>query len=153
MNLRVLVTILFLGIASGLVLSCASADAQTPAPVEETAIVVTGAWLRPGIDPTAAYMTIINTGDSPVTLTGASASWADSVGIHETVDRDGFLVMQHAESIIVPARSAVILRPGGYHLMAQGIHRAIKVDDSVEIQLITDDDRQVSFVAVARAGG
>ena len=138
---------------SGLLASCTAVENKPTERPVETAITVTDAWIRPGIDPTAVYMTITNTGDRPITLAAASAAWAQSVGIHQTVDQDGFMVMEHADSITVPAHGTVVLRPGGYHLMAEGIDSKIGAGDSVDLEFTTGDARRIPVTAEARPVG
>lgn len=130
--------------------ACSSTADNTPTPDPVSAITVSDSWVRPGIDPTAIYLTISNSGSQTVTLTGVDASWADEIAMHETVNDDGFLMMVHMPSISILAGSSVTFEPGGMHLMAQDVHNTISEGDTLELALLTADGTRISFSAVAR---
>lgn len=132
--------------------ACSSSTANTPTPDPVDVLTVTDSWVRPGIDPTAVYFTLSNSGSQTVTLTGVEASWAGEIDMHETVNQDGFLAMEHMPSLSVPAGGSVTFEPGGMHLMAQDIHNSISDGDSLELALLTVDGSKINFSAVARGG-
>lgn len=115
-----------------------------------TTITVTDAWLRPGLDPTAVYLTIENDTAEPVTLTGVSADWAGEVMIHHTVERDGLMVMEHMDSLVIPVGESVSLAPQGMHIMAQDLNSTISEGDKVRLELVTSSGDRVPFTAEAR---
>lgn len=83
-------------------------------------IAVSGAWIReapPGAEVLAAYMEIRNSGAREDVLLEARTPIAEIVSIHRTVMKGGVARMEHLESIRIPAKSTVRLRPGGDHLM------------------------------------
>lgn len=84
------------------------------------AVVVANAYVRdtlPGQTVTAAYCDIVNTSPQDAVLVAVSTPIASSVEIHETRNEAGMVRMRRLETIVVPARSTVRLRPGGRHLM------------------------------------
>lgn len=83
-------------------------------------VIVEDAWVRglpPGAANASAYMTLRNTGNAEVVLTGASAAIAGSVQLHTTMNHDGMLHMTHVESVSIPANGRLKLESGGTHLM------------------------------------
>lgn len=84
------------------------------------AVVVANGYVRdtlPGQTVTAAYCDIVNTSPQDAVLVAVSTPIASSVEIHETRNEAGMVRMRRLETIVVPARSTVRLRPGGRHLM------------------------------------
>ncbi len=130
--------------------ACSSSATSTQTPDPIFALSVSDAWVRPGIDPTAVYLTITNSGTESVTLTGVEAAWAGEIDMHETVNEDGFLAMEHMPSLAVPAGGSVTFAPGGMHLMAQDVHGDISDGDGLELAFLTDTGKRVGFSAVAR---
>jgi periplasmic copper chaperone A len=98
---------------------------------------VEGAWARPTIGqsrPSAAYMTLTNKGPEDVVLEGAVAPGIAIVEIHETsVDAEGVAQMRQLETLVVPAGEAVVLEPGGMHLMLIGAAEALKAGDKIAL--------------------
>lgn len=81
----------------------------------------------------AAYGSLVNHGDAPDALVGASCTCAESVSIHRTDRRDGLSVMVPADRLDLPAGERVALAPGGSHLMLEGLTGALAAGDVVEI--------------------
>ena len=98
-----------------------SAGALTPALAGSEDVVVEGAWSRASIGmnrPGAAYMTIRNTGDTPVTLIGLTTPLAMMPEIHETkTNAEGVSSMSPAGEIAIDPGDSVALEPGGLHAM------------------------------------
>jgi copper(I)-binding protein len=68
---------------------------------------------RPGI----AYMVIANSSAARDRLVGAAASVATSAAGHKTVMQRGVMKVRSVETIEIPTGGAVMLEPGGRHLM------------------------------------
>ena len=95
----------------------------------------------------AAFMVLENTGDTPITVVGASSKAAEVVEIHEMSMSDGVMKMRMIESLEIPAHSSVKLEPGGYHLMLIRLTGELKDGDSVEIDLKLAGDQVVTVTA------
>ena len=92
---------------------------QLPAAALADELVIERAWIRlppPGAN-TAGYMTLVNDGDVPVSLTGVSSDSAERVELHESSVEGGVARMRHVHAIEVPAHGRVSLAPRGLHLM------------------------------------
>ena len=99
---------------------------------------VENAWSRPAASMGVTYATIVNPGDRPVRVVGASSPVARTVQLHESMAMGGgsmhgmqmgAMGMKEVSAIVVPAHGSVTLRPGGYHVMLIGLRRALRVGE------------------------
>jgi periplasmic copper chaperone A len=67
--------------------------------------------------PAAGYFTVKNQGDTPLTLSGASAPDCQSLMLHQSTTDGGMARMAMVTSVPVPPHGSVSFSPGGYHLM------------------------------------
>lgn len=142
-----------IGVAlSALLLSVAAAPTEAG-----SSVTVGNIWATPATQNTSsAYAYIRNGGSSGDTLLGAAAPYVRSIQLAHTVQHamptpsgkpittgsaaDGqslplIAAIQVVASAPVPAGGALILKPGGYHLILQGITRHWNLGDSFEIEL------------------
>ena len=120
-----------------------------------TTLEIRDPWVRepnPARPVGAAFMTIVNDGDTPVTIVGASSKAAEVVEIHEMKTSDGVMKMRMIESLEIPARSTVKLEPGGYHLMLIRLTGKLVAGDSVDIELKLAGDEIVKVAAPVKEG-
>jgi copper(I)-binding protein len=75
----------------------------------------------PGRTMSAAFMAISNTGKDDVVLKTAAIEGANSVEIHTHTHKDGVMRMRQIHELTINAGKAVVLEPGGLHLMLFGI--------------------------------
>lgn len=104
---------------------------------QEELIIVSGGYVRglpPGVSNTAAFMRITNNGDADMILTGADTPVAESVTIHATVNDNGMMKMEHQMSLVIPAKSEVLLESGGLHLMLMDLKKPLS-DEDVQLSL------------------
>ena len=94
-------------------------------------------WLRaaPPVSPTmAGYVTLNNSGDEAVTITGVSTSAAGHTMLHDVESAaDGSRRMVHLHHLEIPARGSVPLTPGGRHLMLMKLAEVPAPGETVEI--------------------
>lgn len=102
-------------------------------------------WVRllPSHLPSAGYVIVNNSSSEPVQLLSASSPSYDDVMLHETVEIDGMAKMQMVESITVPAQGSLSLVPGGLHLMYEQPTGALEVGDTMQLQLVFDNNQQL----------
>lgn len=143
------VTALLLGL-SILSAACSSSTEQVDASQPSAELTITDAWVRSDLDPTAVYLTVSNPGLNPVNLSGVEATWTSEIAMHQTVQRDGLMVMEHLMSMSVPAGGSLNFEPGGLHIMAQDLHSTITEGDSLQLALVTDSGDRIEFTAIAR---
>ena len=111
-------------------------------------VVVENAWSRASIGmnrPGAAYMTIRNTGDEPVTLTGLATPLAMMPEIHETkTNAEGVSSMRPAGEIAIAPGESVALEPGGLHAMLMRLQEPMTEGDTFPLTLLFDDGGEVT---------
>lgn len=134
---------------------CAAPADTSPA----STLTVTDVWVRavPDLaegDMTGVFMTIENSGNEDVYITGGT----DTTGLtdtlleaHEVVANDaGEMVMQMAEGgILVPAGGSVQLMPGGFHIMYWNLTSPIAVGDTITMTLDVSDGTTIDVSAIA----
>lgn len=114
---------------------------------------ITDAVVRPGRmgATTAAYLVLANRGATDDRLLGAESAIAARVEIHTHVKKPGgVLSMQRVDgAIAVPAQGQVAFSPGGLHVMAFGLNRAILAGETIPITLIFEraGPQEVLFTA------
>ena len=94
-------------------------------------------WARPGDEGgnTAVYMRLAG-GPQEDQLVGLRTSIAARNELHQTtIDDEGTAKMEHVDSIEIPARSVVELKPGDLHVMLMGLSESLEVGDSFQLVL------------------
>tara|TARA_R110000772_G_scaffold91216_7_gene187712 strand:- start:1849 stop:2286 length:438 start_codon:yes stop_codon:yes gene_type:complete len=110
-------------------------------------IRITDAHIRelpPSVRNTAVYMTISNSSERNMRLTGVSSEAAESAMLHRSAMEDGMMTMQHVMTIEIPAGESLVLEPGALHIMLTGLKRNLRDGDSVSLRLEFDDAPDVS---------
>lgn len=107
----------------------------------------------PTPDETAGYLTVHNRGSVADTLVEVSSPVASMVMIHRQVMANGRGTMEHVAALEIPARGAIVLEPGGVHLMLMGIARRLEVGDTVPLALTFRRGGTVNVVAAVRPYG
>jgi len=102
-------------------------------------------WIRavpPGSKATAAFMTIVNNSDKPLTVTGGSTPVAGEVKPMITtkskVDGHEVMGMEFVESFTVPAGKSRVLEPGADHIMLMQLTEVPKAGTRVLLILETE---------------
>ncbi|HEX7928968.1 MAG TPA: copper chaperone PCu(A)C, partial [bacterium] len=83
----------------------------------------------------AVYFTIKNAGIAADRLVGVASDKAATVGLHQTVNKDGMLSMQHADALDIPAGGSAALKPGGYHIMFMNLKAPFTEGDKFPLTL------------------
>jgi len=101
------------------------------------ALRVEKAWIRwlPAGVPAGGYMTLINTGDSPVTLISASSTEYGEVSLHRNFNRGGTLQMRPAGEITINPHASLDFAAAGYHFMLMQPSSPRRPGDHVPITL------------------
>jgi copper(I)-binding protein len=111
------------------------------APVDP-GIEVSGAWVRSvsveGTSPanTAAYMRILNRSGAPDRLLEVRSDVAGRTELHRTtIDEDGLATMGPAGDVEIPAGEAILLEPGGLHVMLMGLQETLGEGEMIRLTL------------------
>ncbi|MFC3502456.1 copper chaperone PCu(A)C [Micromonospora krabiensis] len=128
--------------------------APNPAPTASTAagvLEIRDPWVKAADSGmTAAFATLVNPGDSDVTITGAATD-VSPMELHEMAMQDGKMVMRaKAGGIVVKAHGSTTLEPGGDHLMMMDLKQPVKAGDEVGFTLRFADGKTQTFQAVAK---
>jgi copper(I)-binding protein len=111
-------------------------------------VTVDGAWSRASIGtsrPGVAYMTIRNTGDDPVTLTGIRTEVAMMPEVHRSSTNDqGLSSMAPAGEIMIAPGDSVALEPGGLHAMLLKLQTPMTEGESFPLTLVFSDGGEVT---------
>ncbi|MGC8904665.1 copper chaperone PCu(A)C [Thermus sp.] len=113
-------------------------------------VAVFPGWVRlvpPVVPDTTAYLTVENRGKVPLRLVGAETPVARRVSLHRDYreDRGGQVVlgMRPLPYVEIPPKTRVAFRPGGYHLMLEGLKAPLKAGEKVELTLRFQDGTQI----------
>lgn len=134
---------LFLGIAS--------------LPAWAAGIEVSDAWARatmPGQKVSAAYMRIVASDDAR--LVGASSTAVPRVEVHEMKMDGDVMRMREVKALDLPKGKAVMLEPGGYHIMLMNLAKPIAAGERIPLTLVIESGgarQTVEVQAEARAPG
>lgn len=98
----------------------------------------------------AVYVTVSNHGSEPDTLVSASTDIATTVELHQTVEKDGKMVMQPRPQFDIPAGETLDMKPGSYHIMLLGLKQALKPGDAVNVTLTFQQAGKMSMEALVK---
>ena len=133
--------------------SMQAADAEA-ADEASAPLVVSDAYFRlmpPGRSMTAAYMTLQNNSGQPQVLTALRSSSAASVELHQHAHINGMMRMRQVDQLNIADGAAVLLEPGGYHLMIFGLQAGLSLGDTIAIELQLESGKSVMVNAEARS--
>ncbi len=119
---------------------------------EQDDISVQQAWIKlapPGATVNAAYVRLFNNASQEKIITAVSSSCCSHVMMHESRYDGDRVVMDHKEKLVIPAKSELVLTPGGLHLMLVDAEPRLSVNDTVNIVLgFSDGSEQVIVFSV-----
>jgi periplasmic copper chaperone A len=135
-------------VIAGCLLIAGAAAAQTGQ------VEVKDAWARatPGkAENGAAYLTIVAPASDK--LVAVSSPAAKKSGLHTMTTAGGVMKMRPLDGLEVPANQPVTLKPGGVHIMLQGLNEPLQAGKSFPLTLTFEKagERQIE-VAVEKLG-
>lgn len=132
----------------GLAVLLMLAGLSVPAFADSEDVIVENAWSRASIGvnrPGAAYMTVRNTGDEAVTLTGLATPLAMMPEIHESkTNAEGVSSMSPAGEITIAPGESVALEPGGLHAMLMKLQEPMIEGETFPLTLTFSDGGEVT---------
>ena len=134
------------------VVACGSAASTTTQPAGGF-VSVSGAWVRAAASGgmSAAYLTITNGRLDDETLVGVSTPAAQSASLHQTTTKNGVTGMEPVDGIAIPAGGTVVLEPGGYHIMLEGLTGDLAAGQVVQLTLTFEGAGPLNVSAGVRA--
>ncbi|MGW5311863.1 copper chaperone PCu(A)C [Nocardia thailandica] len=132
-----------------------TADPAAPAPSGTSAdrITLTDQWIKAADSGmSAAFGTLRNSGDAPVTLVAAASPAAGRMEIHEVVAGDtGEKTMRpKAGGLVIPAHGEATLKPGADHLMFLDLTAPLRTGAETPLTLTFDDGSTTVVTARVR---
>lgn len=116
-----------------------------------TTFEMNDAWVRAAPDSgstTAAYIRFVNGTRDTVVVSHFSTDDARRVELHESsIDAVGAAHMAMRESLVIAPAHAVVMRPGGYHLMLIGTTRGLPAGKLIRIVMYLSNGAIVSTSA------
>ncbi|CAN2176422.1 COG2847 Copper(I)-binding protein [Candidatus Nanopelagicaceae bacterium] len=146
---KVLLSILAATLLVPALTSCGSSEEAAAAititePVARAIDAMSPANKETGKFMTGSFMTISNSSDEDVTLTGGSSESAGIIEIHEVID--GAMVPMSG-GLVIPAKGNVKLRMGGYHVMLMELAEKLAPGDEVTVTLEFSNGETVDYTA------
>lgn len=125
---------LALGVAIGLMATAAVAHGYRAGPLS-----IQHPWSREtavGQAVGGGFLTMTNNGSREDRLLSGATPVAAEVQLHTMTMEGGVMRMrQEMEGIAIPARGAVELKPGGYHIMFMGLKRRLRPGERFPVTL------------------
>lgn len=138
-------------LATALFTVAALATMATSPLAADSDLVIHDPWVRempPVADNSAGYMRIENPSDTDRSLVDVESDLFERLEIHESVEEDGTMRMEHREALLIPAGGEAALEPGGYHVMLMNRHdEPLEEGDEVTLTLIFADGHIKEVVA------
>ena len=104
----------------------------------------------------AAYLTITNPSDSPVTISHLKSPHFRAAELHETVEEAGMVSMRQLDVVSVEAHGQLTMQPGGMHVMLFDPQEKLVTGDCVELTVVFQSGAAVTtrlLVKKARDSG
>lgn len=130
-----------------------SAAPVAASPSNAQALTLTDGWAKAGSGMTAAFGTLTNATDAPITLTTASSDVAARTELHTmTKQPDGTMKMVQKEGgFVIPAGGTLSLAPGGDHIMLIDLQRELRNGDEVKVTLTSDSGESFEWTIPVRS--
>lgn len=107
----------------------------------ESAVTLRDGWAKAGEGMTGVFGSLVNNGDTDLTLTKVESPSADMIELHETVTSGGASTMREVDDgFVLPAGGSFELEPGGNHIMFMDMPKALLAGDEVPLTLTFDND-------------
>jgi len=91
----------------------------------------------PGAKVAAAYLTLTNSGNQALNVTGVSSDAAKRVELHLSVVENDVAKMLKQDSIVIPAGETLEFKHGSYHVMLMGLTAPLRAGSSLNLSLLT----------------
>ena len=104
-----------------------------------TGVKIQNLWARatPGKATTgAAYMTIHNKGNLTDRLMFVRSKVANRIELHTHTTDNNVMRMRQVDGVNILARTSLIFKPGGYHLMLIGLHKPLRKGEHFEAEFV-----------------
>lgn len=103
----------------------------------------------PGQTVAAIYVSLTNSGSTPLTLSGVTLEGARKAEFHTHIHDQGMMRMRRLEQLELGPGETVNMAPGGLHIMVFGV--VPEVDDrQLTLMLLSGDEVKISISEASR---
>lgn len=128
-----------------------SPSEDEPVPVKiATDVRVEGAYINvpvPGSQSTAAFFTLRNLSDQPLTLIAVHTEIAKRAELHSHTHKNGMIQMRREKHLVIPAKTSLEFTSGSYHVMLFDLQRSIQTGEQLQLLLEFSDGKQLPATA------
>jgi copper(I)-binding protein len=117
--------------------------------VHAESVTVADPWARamlPGQRVAGVYMTLRSA--TSARIVGVSSPAARAAEVHHMSHEGGTMKMRKVETLALPAGKAVVLAPGGYHIMLLDVREPLQAGTRVKLTLTVEQDGKRHSVPV-----
>ncbi|KPB00065.1 hypothetical protein SU32_15920 [Ahrensia marina] len=111
--------------------------------IQSGRVQVQSSWARASVGtmrPTAAYMTLQNTGDQPIVVSAIESEISGKISMHQTVvNAEGISTMRPLKSIDLAPGEKFEFAPGNHHIMIMELKKALVKDKKFSLKLVFED--------------
>jgi periplasmic copper chaperone A len=100
----------------------------------------------------AAFLSVINTGETSADIIGASSPVAATVELHTMSMDQGVMRMRRTPRLSVAGHNRLELSPGGNHIMLLGLKASLKVGESFPLTLLVPGGEISTTVQIIAPG-
>lgn len=98
----------------------------------------------------ASYLSIMNHGDTPDRLIGASAGVSNKVEIHTHIMENDVMKMRQVDGIDLPAGETTALAPGGDHIMFMGLNGPFEEGSEFPLTLVFEKAGEIEVTVAVK---
>ncbi len=88
----------------------------------------------------AVYVSIFNNSTKDLIIKSLSSEIAKTVEIHNIIIENEIVKMKKVDKLLVKAKDAVYMQPGGMHIMLMGLNKKLNDGSSFSILFLTEED-------------
>jgi periplasmic copper chaperone A len=107
----------------------------------------------PGAKVAGAFMAIANQGKDADRLIKVASPAADLVQIHEMAVDGGIMKMRAVQGVDLKPNTTTELRPGGFHVMLEGLKQPLKQGDNIPLTLTFEKAGSINVQLIVEAMG
>jgi copper(I)-binding protein len=107
----------------------------------------------PGAKVAGAFMAIANQGKDPDRLINVASPAAGLVQIHEMAVDGGIMKMRAVQGVDLKPGATTELRPGGFHVMLEGLKQPLKQGDNIPLTLTFEKAGSIDVQLIVEAMG
>ena len=96
---------------------------------------------------TGVFFVLKNSDDKDHKLVKVESAAANVAEIHTHINEGGMMKMRPVKDVEIKAKSEIMFRPGGLHVMLIGLKQSLQEGENVTLKLIFEDDSSKEITA------